>query len=87
MRGLVGHNIVRETTKHGLPTNPAEVAKDQGLIVLRIEGIGISKCVWRHMYLVSRETPTDSAAKGKLEPRQGFHDDGVNILMMKARIF
>jgi hypothetical protein len=36
---------------------------------------------------VSRKTPTDSAAKGKLEPRQGFHDDGVNVLMVKLRIF
>src|SRR5579862_6337207 len=85
MRRLVGDDVVRKAAEDEvLPA--AEIAEEDGLIVLRVIGIRLQKRVRGNLELMPREAPTHTTTKGMLKSSQGPHDDGISVQSVETGI-
>jgi hypothetical protein len=78
-------DVVRQTAKHHVLLS-LKISEHKRLILFRVESIGIGKCVWRNLDLVTVKPPAYPAPQRELEASQGSHNNRVDVLSVKVRV-
>src|SRR6266702_8805878 len=85
MRGLVCHNLMRETREDRLAAvKTRKVAEEEALRLVGVEGVRIGEGMWRDLDLVTAEAPLCPSPQSQFETSECLHDDGVGQPGMKV---